>query len=274
VEAVARLRWGSFEEVQPALVPLLHPAQPADVQAAALATLTTFNSPEVASLLVEHWSGFSPSLRARAAEALFSREAWVPALLDAVEQGRIAPGDLQPGRLKLVAESKDAQVRQQAQRLLEHFATSGRADVLQAYRAALDLPGDATRGKAAFLKHCAKCHRLEGQGFEIGPNLAAMQNRGPEAILTNVIDPNREVNPQYLNYVLITQDGRSFSGTVAAETATSITLRRAENVQDTLLRIDIDELRSTGQSLMPEGLEKEIDVPTMADLIAYLNSIK
>jgi putative heme-binding domain-containing protein len=74
--------------------------------------------------------------------------------------------------------------------------------------------------------------------------------------------------------VLITQDGRSFSGAIAAETATSITLRRAENVQDAVLRIDIDELRSTGQSLMPEGLEKEIDVQTMADLIAYVNSIK
>jgi putative heme-binding domain-containing protein len=101
-----------------------------------------------------------------------------------------------------------------------------------------------------------------------------MQNRGPDAILTNVLDPNREVNPQYLNYILITQDGRSLSGAIASETATSVTLRRAENAQDTILRIDIDELRSTGQSLMPEGLEKEVDVPALADLIAYLNSIK
>jgi putative heme-binding domain-containing protein len=82
------------------------------------------------------------------------------------------------------------------------------------------------------------------------------------------------VNPQYLNYVLITEDGRSLSGTIAAETATSVTLRRAENAQDTVLRIDIDELRSTGQSLMPEGMEKEIDAQTLADVIAYLNSIK
>jgi putative membrane-bound dehydrogenase-like protein len=273
-EAVHRLRFGAFDEARRVLLELLRPAQPGDVQAAALATLATFASPDVAGILVDRWPGLSPSLRSQAAEALFSRDAWVPALLTAVEQGRIAPGDLQPGRLKLLAESSDAQIRAQAQRVLEQTATSGRGGIVEQYRAALDMEGDAARGKAAFLKHCAKCHRLEGQGFDIGPNLAAMQNRGPDAILTNVLDPNREVNPQYLNYVLITQDGRSLSGTIAAETATSVTLRRAENAQDTVLRIDIDELRSTGQSLMPEGMEKELDVQGVADVIAYLNSIK
>jgi putative heme-binding domain-containing protein len=244
------------------------------MQAAALATLATFTSPEVADLLVQRWPGLSPSLRSQAAEALFSREAWIPALLTAVEQGRIAPGDLQPGRLKLLAETGDAAIREQSRRILDQTQSSQRGEVVEQYRAALEMEGDLARGKAAFLKHCSKCHRLEGQGFDIGPNLAAMQNRGPEAILTNVLDPNREVNPQYLNYVLITQDGRSFSGAIAAETATSVTLRRAENAQDTVLRIDIDELRSTGQSLMPEGMEKEIDVQGLADVMAYLHSIK
>jgi putative heme-binding domain-containing protein len=273
-EAVHRLRFGAFGEAQPVLAELLRPAQAADMQAAALATLATFTSPEVADLLVQRWPGLSPSLRSQAAEALFSREAWIPALLTAVEQGRIAPGDLQPGRLKLLAETGDAAIREQARRILDQTQSSQRGEVVEQYRAALEMEGDLARGKAAFLKHCSKCHRLEGQGFDIGPNLAAMQNRGPEAILTNVLDPNREVNPQYLNYVLITQDGRSFSGAIAAETATSVTLRRAENAQDTVLRIDIDELRSTGQSLMPEGMEKEIDVQGLADVMAYLHSIK
>jgi putative membrane-bound dehydrogenase-like protein len=272
--AVHRLRFGGFEEARPALAELLQPAQSSEVQAAALATLATFASPEVAEILVDRWPALSPGLRAQAAEALFSRDAWVPVLLAAVEKGRIPPGDLQPGRLKLLAESGDPQIRQLARRLLEQTQTSGRGEVVEQYRAALEMEGDIARGKAAFLKHCAKCHRLEGQGFDIGPNLAAMQNRGPEAILTNVLDPNREVNPQYLNYVLITQDGRSLSGAIASETATSVTLRRAENAEDTVLRIDIDELRSTGQSLMPEGMEKEIDVQGLADVIAYLNSIK
>jgi putative membrane-bound dehydrogenase-like protein len=274
IESIHRLRWGEFAEAQPVLVALLAPTQPSEIQAAALTTLATFDQEETAMLLVDRWTSLTPGLRTRAAEVLFSREAWIPALLIAVENGRIAPGDLPPGRLQLLADHPQEALRTRAQSLLSKTQTTQRGEVLTQYRAALDLEGDVARGKAAFAKTCAKCHRLEGAGFEIGPNLAAMQNRGPEAILTNVIDPNREVNPQYVNYVLATQDGRTFSGTMAAETATSVTLRRAENAQDTVLRIDIEELRSTGQSLMPEGMEKEVDVQTMADLIAYLLSLK
>ena len=101
-----------------------------------------------------------------------------------------------------------------------------------------------------------------------------MRNRGAETILLNVLAPNREVNPQYMSYAVITTDGRSLTGMIDAETATSVTLRRAENQTDTVLRIDIDEMRSTGVSLMPDGLEKEIDQQAMADLLAYLTALE
>jgi putative heme-binding domain-containing protein len=101
-----------------------------------------------------------------------------------------------------------------------------------------------------------------------------MKARGPEAIVLNVFDPNREVNPQYLNYNVVTADGRTLSGMIAAESATSVTLRRAENASDTVLRIDIDVLKSTGMSLMPEGLEKQLDKQAMADLLAYLREVE
>ena len=97
-----------------------------------------------------------------------------------------------------------------------------------------------------------------------------MKARGPEAILVNVLDPNREVNPQYLSYAVRLLDGRTLAGMISSETATGVTLRRADNQTDTVLRIDIDQLKSTGQSLMPEGLERQIDQQAMADLLAYL----
>jgi putative heme-binding domain-containing protein len=142
--------------------------------------------------------------------------------------------------------------------------------VVEAYRSVLSMQGDPQRGREVFTKTCASCHKLQGVGHEIGPNLAAMKARGAEAILLNVLDPNREVNPQYLTYAVLTTDGRQLTGILAAETATSITLKRADNATDTVLRIDIEQLRSTGTSLMPEGLEKQIDPAAMADLIAYL----
>jgi putative heme-binding domain-containing protein len=140
------------------------------------------------------------------------------------------------------------------------------------YRGCLEMKGDADRGKQVFTKTCAACHKVQSIGNDIGPNLAAMKARGPEAILLNVLDPNREVNPQYLNYAVLTADGRQLTGLIAAETATSITLRRADNATDTVLRIDIEQLKSTGMSLMPEGMEKQIDQQSMADLLEFLKT--
>jgi putative heme-binding domain-containing protein len=141
---------------------------------------------------------------------------------------------------------------------------------VEAYRGALAQDGDPSRGRKHFQKICATCHRLEDVGHEIGPNLATFKNRGPEALLVNILDPNREVNPQFVNYVLVTTDGRSMTGIVASETATSVTLRRAENATDTVSREQIEELRASGMSIMPEGLEKELSPDAMADLLAYL----
>jgi len=270
IAAVQRLRLGSLMARRDLFAQLLAPHQPAGIQQTAIATLASFRGPAVAELLVEHWPAFSPGVRTQAAEVLFSREAWLPTLLAALEQGRIAAGDLDPTRLRLLTAHRDPDIRKRAAELLAANDTRGRADVLAAYQPALDRPGDAARGKELFKKVCAACHQLDGVGHATGPNLAAMRNRGPDAILTNVLAPNREVNPQYVSYVVITNDGRSLTGMIAAETATSVTLRRADNATETVLRVDIDELRSTGVSLMPEGLEKQIDVAAMADLLAYL----
>ena len=125
-----------------------------------------------------------------------------------------------------------------------------------------------------FKKECSACHQLEGVGSQIGADLNAIRDQGTEAVLLNILDPNREVKPQYFSYVLVTNAGRIVTGMITAETANGITLRRADGTSETLLRIDIEELRSTGVSFMPEGLEKQIDVPAMADVLAYLNSVK
>ena len=149
-----------------------------------------------------------------------------------------------------------------------------RQDVVDSYRSVLSLQGEGCRGKATFQKICAACHRGDGVGHEIGPNLATVKNRGAEFILFNVLDPSREVNPQYVNYMAVTDDGRTLTGMIATETATSITLKRAEGATDTILRTNLEDLRSTGLSIMPEGLEKQIDKQTMADVIAYLLTLK
>ena len=108
----------------------------------------------------------------------------------------------------------------------------------------------------------------------------APDRQGPEgdrrsrrkSILVSILDPNREVDPAYVNYVALTNDGRAASGYIAAETAVSVTLKRADDASDTLLRRDIDQLQSSGMSIMPEGLEKELSQQDIADLITYLRN--
>ena len=89
-----------------------------------------------------------------------------------------------------------------------------------------------------------------------------------------VLDPNREAQPNFNVYTVVTGEGRILNGIITAETVNSITLLRAESKRDVVLRSNIDELLSTGLSLMPEGLEKELDRQQLADVIAFIKSIK
>ena len=146
--------------------------------------------------------------------------------------------------------------------------------MVAAYQKAFQLKGDPGRGKEVFKAQCSTCHRLEGVGQQIGAELSAIRDRGLEAVLLNILDPNREVMPQFLSYVLVTTSGRVLTGMITVETTNSLTIRQPDGHEETVLRLQIDELRSTGLSYMPEGLEKQIDVPAMADLLAYLNSVR
>jgi putative heme-binding domain-containing protein len=274
VAAVHTLDLASFAAHQKLFRELLQIRQPGEVQSAVLETLTRFDQPGVPTLLLAAWPGLSPSLRAGAVEVFLARPAWVTAFLDAVENGRISRSDVDPARIQLLQTHADAHLRARAAQLFAATRLAHRQEIVAAYSKALQLKGDRARGKLVFKKECSACHQLEGVGTQIGAELNAIRNQGSEAILLNILDPNREVKPQFLSYVLATSAGRIVTGMITAETATGLTLRRADGTSESVLRIDIDELRSTGVSFMPEGLEKQIDMPAMADLLAYLNSIQ
>jgi putative heme-binding domain-containing protein len=271
--AVRSLKFLPFDDAQSLLADLLTSRQPPEVQTAAIETLTEFDDPRVASLLLHGWQGMSPRLRASATEALFARPVWINAFLDAVEQGRVGRTDVDPARLDLLKNYPVAAVQTRAAKI---FAARlpRRQDVVALYQEALRRPGDRGLGKAVFKTHCATCHRLEGVGHEIGADLSAIRDRGKEAVLLNILDPNRDVKPQFLSYVVATTNGRILTGMITAETANSLTLRKPDGVDETVLRLDIDEVRATGTSFMPEGLERQVDVAAMANLLEYLFSSK
>ena len=134
--------------------------------------------------------------------------------------------------------------------------------------------GNAANGKSVFKKTCSTCHRLEEGGTEVGPDLlSALRTKTREGLLIDIFDPSREVDPRYINYIVNTKSGRVFTGMIAAETASSITLRRAEKAEDVILRNQIEEIQATAKSLMPENLESQLSKQDAADVIAYLLSV-
>jgi putative heme-binding domain-containing protein len=244
------------------------------VQTAALAVLARYDSAEVPRVVLAAWPAMSPQIRASAAETLFARADWIRIFLDAVEKGTVRPTDLDPARVQVLQKSNDAKVRDRAVKLFAGTGPSKRQDVLAQYQKSLAIRGDAAKGKVVFKNVCSACHRLENVGEAIGPDLASIKNRGAEAVMTNVLDPNREVLPQYFTYVVTTDADVTITGMITAESANTITIRKADKTSETIQRVNIASLRSSGLSAMPEGLEKEISPEAMADLLAYLDSIK
>jgi len=121
-----------------------------------------------------------------------------------------------------------------------------------------------------YMTSCAACHRLHGQGFDVGPNLGSVAGRDKRALLTDMLDPNRAMAPQFQVYVVKTSSGELLNGIVAAETPSGITLRRANGEQSSILRRDIAELKAWPASLMPEGLENSLSAQDFADLLDFL----
>jgi putative heme-binding domain-containing protein len=270
LQAVHALRLGNFAQVRPTLSDLLDLRHPQEVQRAAVETLVRFDEPEVARVVLTRWPQLSPGVRRHAVDGLFSRGDWLAELLEAIRTDQMSASDLHSAQVQLALSYKDPAVRQKAKAVLVGFQPGRRQEVVAAYHDALQLSRDAARGKVVFSRVCAACHRLDARGYEVGPDLATIKNRGAEAILLNVLDPNREVDPQYVNFTVATTDGRVLTGMIGAETATSITLRGADGASATVLRSTIDAVKNTGMSFMPEGLERDLSKQDLADLIEYL----
>lgn len=252
------------------LAGLLTATRPAAVQTAALAALARLSDAAVPAALVEAWPGASPALRGRVLDAMVSRPAWAPALLDAIDKGVIPAGQIDAARRQRLADHPDPKVRERAAKRFAGGSDPDRVKVVEAARPALALAGDRARGKAVFGRVCSACHVLDGAGSPVGPDLAALANKTPLYLLTEILDPNRNVDSRYVEYRAETADGRTVAGLLSAETAAAVTLRGQQGKEDAILRADLAALRGTSKSLMPEGLEKDLPPQDLADLLAYL----
>ena len=248
---------------------MLVPHAPLKVQLEAIELLNDCRDDAVGTVLASSLPGLGRQARDAAFESIMTRTERVPALLAALETKALRPLDLGPRLLHRLRHHPEEQVAIEATRVLDAFtSTDSTLARLETLLPLVSAPGDSGKGAALFMEHCGTCHIFEGQGAAVGPELTGMGAHGIKELLEIVLDPNREVDPAYVEYVARTLDGQTYTGIMVRETPEGIVLRNT-NGDESVARRDLDSLRSTGISLMPTGLG-DLGPEVLRDIMAYL----
>lgn len=149
-------------------------------------------------------------------------------------------------------------------------SSADRAQVIASYTGVAQLTGDAARGRQQFLTLCATCHRLRGEGHEVGPDLGMIGAKPVDWLLNAILDPSQAIEARYRAWMVSLKSAEDLSGILSAETANNIVLRVAGGVDQAILRSDIACLEPLQLSLMPNGFESALKPQDFADLIRWL----
>jgi putative heme-binding domain-containing protein len=271
-QAIELLAYAPFEMAESPLTELMRREPLQELRLRAIDALAAHRDPRIGALLLENFQSQTPTARRTVLDAVIGHRDRAALLLDEIQSKRIAATELDRVRADRLAKHSDAAIRQRAQKLLADALPADRQKVLADYQDALGLAADTGRGREVFQKNCSTCHRIAGIGVDVAPDIADSRVKKPEQLLVDILQPNRAIDANFVSYTVATTDGRTLAGIITSDTASSVTLKQPEAKIVTLLRQDIEELRSSGVSLMPEGLEKNINKQQMADLIAFIKN--
>ena len=157
--------------------------------------------------------------------------------------------------------------------MLEEKA-GAREAILKRYEAALDGPADAARGAEVFRSVCAKCHRFQGEGSDVGPDLGTVRNRPASLLLKDVLLPSQSIAQGYEAYVVERASGGIEQGVLAGQTPTTIVLHREGGQETVIPRADVSHMYVSQLSAMPADLEQQVSERQMADLLEYLTKVR
>ncbi len=191
-------------------------------------------------------------------------------LLNRIASGTIPKTIVDPQMAKRLRQHPNAEVAAKAEQLLR--ADPNRARVLKDYATASESLGDPMIGKRLFAEQCSACHQIDGIGTNVGPDISDTRSKSAEALLISVLDPNAAIDSSFVQFQVLTFDGRIMDGLLIDETADAVTLQQKGGARVTVPRDEIDRMQAPGVSLMPEGFESTLDPLAMSHLLSYLKN--
>jgi putative membrane-bound dehydrogenase-like protein len=260
IDAIKAARQIKSDGARSAVLALISPTENEALALEAIRALGEIGGDaKVGTLLVERWPTMTPAQRRATAEVLASRPQWVPALFSGLENKVFGRGDLPVTVIRNLASSKDTTVQERVKTLIGRIRESDSDKIkLIAEKRKMVMTGtpDIEAGREVARKTCFVCHKLYGEGAEIGPDLTGVGRSSLDALLSNVIDPNAIIGKGYENVEIETKDGRAISGRVTEDTANRVKILSAGPKEDVIARSEIASMRTTEMSVMPEGLEQ------------------
>jgi putative membrane-bound dehydrogenase-like protein len=248
----------------------------AGVRAEAVRALSTYDSPEAIKTIpgpvLAGWKGYPPEVRTDAVNLLAGRKEWAKQLLAAVGDKRVERTDLHNNAILRIRALKDNGLNADIERVwgVVRDTPAEINALIDKLRVQIDEGRSSfVRGQKVFENACAKCHKFEGKGHDVGPSLDGA-GRDVEYLLINVIDPNRVVGAPYFTRLVTLKSGRVESGLLAAEDETSVTLKGENDALKVIQRKDIDDITVSQKSVMPEGLTTAMKPGEFRDLVRFV----
>lgn len=252
---------------------LLDAGRPA-LQEQVLFHMSRLDIPTVAGIVLERYARFEPQVQPKALELLTQRASWTGALLNRIEAKEINKESLNLNQLRRISSFKDEGIQKQFKGLYGTLREGRNPDREQVINRTRDFlygtPGDPLRGQAVFKKVCAQCHKIYGEGVDVGPDITSNGRASFDQLLSNILDPSLVIGNAYQARILITQDGRVLTGLPAEESDQRVVLKVQGGKTETIPRDQIEEYKVSPVSMMPEQLEKQLTPQELADLFSFV----
>ncbi len=237
------------------------------------------DEPEAARVIINRWPHLDPEGQAIALNTLVSRQPWSMDLLNAVDQQRIPRAAITAWHAQQMFAHNDDELRTRLQQIwgtIKDSPADKQALIDELTAELLDASnelqgGDASRGRELFAANCASCHTLYGVGGDTGPDLTGANRNNLNYLLVNVIDPSSSVAESYRSSVIALADGRLVTGLIVERGEQVIRVQTPEEVL-TIDRQNIDGIRDSEKSVMPDGMLTNFSDAQIVDLLRYLMS--